>query len=653
MRQRSRLLLGLLAAATGLQLAPGAPVAGAYERPGPIQRISVNAAGEGDGSTGSGWKTAISADGRYVAFESRDDTLKPGDHYSAGPDIFVRDNLRGTIQIASLASDGSQPLLEGVAGEEPGHFAPSLSADGRYVAFHSSERLSPRDINLVYDVYVRDLAAGRTILISDPSADAGPELNELGALILGGRFPSMSGNGRYVAFEGRLPLDSDGASTGLFRPAVFVRDMRTGRTLLASVDDDGEVANHWSQVPQISHTGRYVAFQSLATNLSDKDSSHPICVFNGGSCWDIYLHDRKARSTELISRGRDGNSANGDSYLGVSSQSTISANGRFVAYSSGATNIIPDHSEQGVDTEPLATGGVYVLDRKTDRVRRVSVDSAGRGISGGGTRSISLTSDGRYVSFVSFQSDPPLTTTSEATVHDLWTGATEMTTESEIEGPGKADDVSLSGDGRYVALASENALTDGDDNEEEDIYLRDRGRSLGVGDLLRSSRLSVGDVTFARRGLVTASDADDDAFEGFPGSELLGASIAYRPKERDLFAAIEFEAHPFGLGLPGTDFPLLYGLRFETKGKRYEARALPSGQGGIRLYDCTRTCREVADLNGGYGTTGFRTVFAIPLATIGVEHGGKIAGIEAFSGLGSGAGEVAVIFDALRFSDDD
>ena len=148
---------------------------------------------------------------------------------------------------------------------------PSISANGRYVAFASKARnLSSADVNGVEDVFVRDLKTGRTVLVSRASGPHGA----------GGQgdssHPSISTNGRYVAFtsySNNLGPHDDGRV-----PDVFVRDMKTGRVVLVSGSSGGS-ANGPSGDPAISGDGRYVAFDSKASNLSPADPDHVVAVF--------------------------------------------------------------------------------------------------------------------------------------------------------------------------------------------------------------------------------------------------------------------------------------------------------------------------------------------------------------------------------------
>lgn len=132
------------------------------------------------------------------------------------------------------------------------------------------------------------------------------------------------------------------------------------------------------------------------------------------------------------------------------------------------------------------------------------------------------------------------------------------------------------------------------------------------------------------------------------GANLYGASLAYRPQYEDLFAAIELEHMPkVILGAS----PIFYGLRFKASDKNYEVRAASLLGGTFGLFDCTDSrpkCTKVADLRGGYGTTGERIVFSLPLEEIGLAGGGEIRDVVAFSSVGTYATGATRVLDEVR-----
>jgi Tol biopolymer transport system component len=183
--------------------------------------------------------------------------------------------------------------------------------------------------------------------------------------------PSISADGRYVAFDSFASNLVIGDTNGVLD--VFVHDRLTGWTQRVSVSSAGVQGNQSSHTPSISADGRYVAFQSEATNLVDGDT-------NGW--FDIFVHDRHTGVTELVSMGRDGGRANG-----TSRYASISAEGRFVAFYSDADNLVSGDTNQQPD--------IFVRDRHrgvTELVSRASDGRQGNGMS----ESAAISADGRW-----------------------------------------------------------------------------------------------------------------------------------------------------------------------------------------------------------------------------------------------------------------
>jgi Tol biopolymer transport system component len=237
------------------------------------QTTRVSVASDGTQANDQSFRPAISADGRYVAFASVASNLVPGDTNGAqgvflGTDIFVHDRQTGQTTRVSIASDGTQANRES--------FAPTVSADGRYVAFLSlASNLVARDSNgrrnpqLGQDVFVHDRLTGQTTRVSVASD---------GRQALGPSFdPSISADGRRVAFASDAAnlvlMDRNGVGD------VFVRDRQAGTTVRVSVAADGTQANDSSSLPAISGDGAAVAFFSAATNLVAGDVNQTGDVF--------------------------------------------------------------------------------------------------------------------------------------------------------------------------------------------------------------------------------------------------------------------------------------------------------------------------------------------------------------------------------------
>ena len=352
--------------------------------PGDTTRVSVASDGtQGNGNIGI---QSISGDGRYVAFSSDASNLVPGDTNEKS-DIFLHDRQTGETIRVSVASDGTQ-------GSWSGH--PSISADGRYVAFTSSaSNLVPGDINEMNDVFLHDQQTGQTSLVS--MASDGTQGNNWSG------YPSISANGRYVAFSSDasnlVPGDTNGARD------TFVHDLQTGTTTRVSVTSNGSQGYPSGPLviflhgPTISADGRFIVFTSNFFNLVPGDTNE--------EC-DIFLHDRQTGQTSRVSVASDGTQADG-----WSSDPKISADGRYVAFSSGANNLVPGDTNEKSD--------IFLHDRQTGETIRVSVASDGtQGNNYSGSSSISA--NGRYVAFSSSASNLVPGDTNEKTdvfVHEV------------------------------------------------------------------------------------------------------------------------------------------------------------------------------------------------------------------------------------------
>lgn len=228
-------------------------------RLGTTTRVSVGPSGaEGDGASGA---PAISADGRYVAFASDAANLVPGDT-NRMEDVFVHDRSTGRTTRVSVGPRGAQG--NGSSSE------PAISADGRYVAFDTSaDNLVPGDTNDTFDVLVHDRETRRTTRVS---VGAGGVQGEGSS-----KYPSFSGEGRYVAFlstaENLAPGDTNGTQD------VFIHNRTTGVTRRPSLGPGGVQADGFSSGPALSKDGRLVVFESMATNLVPGDTNGAYDVF--------------------------------------------------------------------------------------------------------------------------------------------------------------------------------------------------------------------------------------------------------------------------------------------------------------------------------------------------------------------------------------
>ena len=303
---------------------------------------------------------AISADGRYVAFTSRASNLVPGEANGCF-EVFVRDRQTGTIVLASRSAAG-------LAGNGDS-YAPALSADGRCVVFQSlATNLVAGDTNAVLDVFVRDLVAGTIVRasLSSPGAQANA----------GSEHASISADGMQVVFASSATNLAPGITSGVGN--VFLRDLGVGTTSCISVDPGGAEGDDWSAAPALSPDARYIVFRSWATNLVGGD---------GNGAADILLHDMITGSTVRAGLGAGGVQPNADC-----GDPAVSSDGRFVLFSSAATNLVAGDTNSAAD--------VFLRDRTLGTTALVSLGLGGAPAQGD-SQACTLTPDGRFVLFTS------------------------------------------------------------------------------------------------------------------------------------------------------------------------------------------------------------------------------------------------------------
>jgi len=366
-------LASAVAAILVLIAAAGAFVAVLVTRPcGGITLVSraTGASGtKGNGYSATAELASISADGGLVVFDSGASNLHPDDTDTT-VDMFVRDLRTDQTALASRATGAS-----GAKGNGSSRLG-SMSADGRFVAFRSAaSNLHTDDTDTTSDVFVRDLQTNQTVLASRATGASGAKGN-------GSSEPaSISADGRFVAFQSPAtnlhPDDTDATVD------VFVRDLQTNQTVLASraTGASGAKGNGSSWPASISADGRFLAFQSQATNLHPNDTDAKD---------DVFVRDLQTNQTGLASRATGASGAKGN---GVSNDSSMSRYGRFVAFRSEATNLHPD------DTD--AVSDILVRNMQTDQT--VLASRAGRaGAKGNGySDNAAISADGRFIAFYS------------------------------------------------------------------------------------------------------------------------------------------------------------------------------------------------------------------------------------------------------------
>jgi Tol biopolymer transport system component len=424
-----------------LPLAAGILFATSFATPAFAQattaRVSVATSGM-EGNSGS-FSSSISADGRYVAFDSTASNLVLSDTNGVS-DVLVRDRLAGTttrVSVADLGTEGNSYS-----------YSPAISADGRYVTFESdASNLVDGDVNGVSDVFVRDTLTGTTRLVS--VATDGTQGNDTSYN------SALSADGRYATFFSTASNLVTGDTNAL--RDVFVRDLVAGTTRRVSVATDGSEGNGDSNYSTISADGRYIAFDSTASNLVSGDT-------NGDA--DSFVRDTEMETTTRVSVATDGAQGNGGSGYGPS----ISADGRRIAFFSDASNLVSGDANGVSD--------VFVRDTLVGTTVRVSVATGGAQGNSGSTFSC-ISADGRFVVYASYASNQVAGDANAAWDVFVRDTAGETTQRVSVATAGTEGNsfshygLSINADGRYVAFES-NAinLVTGDANTVRDVFVR-------------------------------------------------------------------------------------------------------------------------------------------------------------------------------------
>jgi len=401
---------------------------------------------------------SVSADGRFVAFESADGSFVGGDNNRA-LDVFVRDMQNNTVELVSE----HHPVLASRSPNGPTTFSESsLSTDARYFAFSSdADNVIVPDTNGYRDVFVRDLVAGTNILVSIGTngvpAD-GPSTE-----------PTISGNGRYVAFSSR----ADNLVAGDTNRAqdVFVRDLQTGTTVLASADPSGiSPGTRDSYLPFLNNDGSRLLFRSQAANLVP-----------GTVGENLFARDLVSATTYALTTN------------GVSAAS-MTPDGRYVAFvgSNGpssavylwdaqsatrvytnSVNAVKDLalSPDGNRMAYWVTNTLWAEDRlaQTNWLITSMIEATRPGMR--------FSLDGRFLVY-SASGPQTFPVTNQVSLYDYQTGNNLLVSQSwtsALPGNNSSDSPDISSDGRFVSFRSAATnLVPGDTNGVSDIFLFDR-----------------------------------------------------------------------------------------------------------------------------------------------------------------------------------
>jgi Tol biopolymer transport system component len=328
--------------------------------------------------------------------------------------------------------------IDAVHGDCSTYGSRSISGNGRFVVFTVDDDALP-GADGTRDVYVRDLVQGTTRLVSKDSDGVPADADSSDGV-------AISASGRFVAFSSSAENLPGGTGT----EDVFLRDLQKGTIALVSKTSTGDELDGDSDNPSVSSGGRFVAFSSSADVLPGEDT-----------VGNVYIRDRRARTTELVSKTSAGVPANGDS-----DAPSVSGDGSRVSFQSSANNLPgPDDLKR-----------IFVHNLGTGTTRLVSKTSSGGFLDSGAAGSAgSMSGDGRYVAFESDASNlPGGTATTDVYLHDITTGTTRLMSRTTAGVPGDADSdtPSVSSNGRSVAFESD-ADNLGGVAGFVDVFLRD------------------------------------------------------------------------------------------------------------------------------------------------------------------------------------
>ncbi|MHA5053159.1 TolB family protein [Streptomyces sp. SD15] len=421
--RRTTLSAAVVAALAGTAL----PAAAQHSSPGPTRASVATDGRQADGASGA---PALSANGRYIAFTSTAANLVRGDTNGVA-DVFVHD----------LRTGRTQRIAEGPA------TGVALSGDGRHVVLATMAALTEDDDNGLDDIYLYDRRTHRTERISHGHPDDAPPRAALN------RAPAISANGRVVAYTTTTPDAAPGDTNG--RDDVIVHDRRTGKNELVQYRTDGTLGEGDALFASLSADGRHVAFETADQLDPNHDWTH---------ARNVYVRDRLKDTTEQISRPTR------FVYKQSSFDSSISANGQMVAFSSNVASLVPGDTNNFTD--------VFAFDRKAQTTVRVSTAPDGTPANAVSSDA-SLSGDGRRVAFVSAATNLVLGDTNgvaDVFVKDLRTGAVERVsvaadgTEADRPAVGST---SLS-DHRIAFSSAATNLVRGDTNDADDVFVGPR-----------------------------------------------------------------------------------------------------------------------------------------------------------------------------------
>jgi len=467
-------------------------------------------------ATGSSGVPRVSADGRFIAFFSDADNLVFGD-FNGARDIFLRDRLTGLTHVISTAASGEQ-------GNASSSF-PGISDDGRFVAFESlADNLIDSDHNGLRDIYVKDLATGSVerISISTDGAEAnGPSYQ-----------PSLSASGRYVIFQSTatnlVADDTNGVAD------VFVHDRVLKTTVRASVATGGGEAHGPSSGGRITSDGRFVVFDSQASDL---------IALDGNGVQDVFLHDLDLGTTVRLSQSADGTPADKPSYFG-----RISADGETAAFASAATNLVAGDTDSHTE--------IVLVDLATGARSRADQSSAGD-LPDASASFPEISADGRYVTYTTEASNlvpEDNNGREDVFVYDRLQSKTLRVSLSNqgVQIDGFSSYPAVSANGKVIAFMSDATnLVENDDNNWVDVYVAD----LTNGDPPPAIPFETVSLDITRARAVNSPKTGRDAFTVVAGYQFLPVSIdgVFNPGSENFEIRMGDAEKPFVVTIPAGD----------------------------------------------------------------------------------------------------
>lgn len=522
---------------------------------GTTERVSV--AWDGSQADGTSGEPSISDNGRYVTFTSNATNLVPGG--TIGEQIFVRDRLGATTFVASVSNEGV--VGTGTSGNA------EISGNGRYVAFWSSSFGDPYTVIRTRggEVYVRDLLLGTTERVA--KTDTGDETEGVETYRSD---LAINADGRFVAWEARHHNITPGDING--NVDIFLRDRDLRTTERITVNDDGEGANWASYAPNLSADGRFVVFNSFGTNLVPADGNgRQTAVFGGGVGGDVFVRDRELGTTHRVNVSSTGaeDDQGGDF-------AAISADGRFIAFTSTGTTLVPGATDY--------RRRVYRHDRITGETTIASVPSVGGHTQTAFVGAPALSEDGGIAVYAGNSANSPFEVAAYATTLGGSLGVVSTSVLAVPEG--------LQVSGTFVVSGAEAAA---------------------------------------------ATDALGDGTAAV-GGDLVGARVIVRPESDDVLIEIEPSTLPSSTTMtPGTNYAYpgrpeitvtRYEVSFVSGGNAYVVRAGIDPVAGVgarfSLTGCTPACARIADLPGSWGGRGTVISVALPRSILATTKMGGL-----------------------------